>query len=492
MNAPGANSVSVAEHACALMLALARSITRADASMKAGRWQRSQLMGTELRGKTLGIAGLGRVGREVVIRARAFGMQVIAHDPFISKDVASELGTELVELDDLCRRSDFISLHMPASSETRHIVDAARLMVCKPSAYIINTARGELVDESALVDALESGGLAGAALDVFEAEPPDASRLPQLANVVATPHIAASTTEAQELVGVETAGGVRDFLRHGIVRNAVNFPTIGPEDFKRLRPYCVLAERLGCFLSQLMRAGVHRVGIRYYGEPAEHGGDLVASGALVGVFRTILSTTVTLVNARTVAHERRVEVVESRSSRPRSFANLLSLKLQTSAGDIWAEGVVFEPGTPRLVRLDGVDIEATLEGIMIVMRNHDQPGVIGEVGGILGRHGINIATFALGRGPGGAIGVVTVDEGDGDTRKASVVTEAVLDWFEGFRRYARRTSCACEGGSISSRASRRRQSRRESRPQPLRRSGPRGTSLRPLPLRARRGAPRAP
>ena len=421
MNAPGTNSVSVAEHTCALMLALARSITLADASMKVARWQRRHLVGTELRGKTLGIVGLGRVGREVVVRARAFRMQLIAHDPFISKHAASELGIELVELDELCRRADFISLHMPVSSKTRHVVDAARLMACKPSAYIINTASGELVD------ALESGRLAGAAVDVFETEPPSASRLPQLANVIATPHIAASTTEAQELVGVETAVGVRDFLQHGVVRNAVNLPTTDPEDFKRLGPYCVLADRLGSFLAQLTKGGVHRVGVRYYGEPAGNSGELIASGALVGVFRSMLSATVTLVNARAVARERRVEVVESHSSRPRSFANLLSLKLRTNTAEVWAEGVVFEPVTPRLVRLDGVDIEATLDGTMIVMRNYDQPGVIGEVGGILGRYGINIATFTLGRGPGGAVGVVTVDEGDRDAKRASVVNEAVLE-----------------------------------------------------------------
>lgn len=409
-NTPGANSVSVAEHTCALMLALARNVPQADASLKAGRWEKAALMGIELRGKTLGLVGLGRVGQEVAVRARAFEMHLLAHDPFIAAHVAEELGVELVPLDDLCARADFISLHAPSTPATRRLFDAARFGRIKPGARLINTARGDLVDEAALVAALASGRLAGAALDVFEEEPPHDHRLLSLPQVIVTPHIAASTTEAQQLVGLETARCLRDFLRDGLVRNAVNFPNIPAEEFRRLLPYTRLVERMGAFLAQIAEGRTQALGIRYYGELAQGPTDLLASAALVGLFRPMLASTVTPVNARAVATERGIEVIESRSSRPRNFTNLVSLKLHTNAGERWIEGAVFEPASPRLVLIDGVEIEAPLEGTLLVIRNNDQPGVIGEVGTILGRHGVNIATFALGRRAGGAVGIVTLDE----------------------------------------------------------------------------------
>ena len=415
LNAPGANSVSVAEHTCALMLALARSISRADATMKQGRWEKTSLVGAELHGKTLGVVGLGRIGREVVGRALAFGMCVLAHDPFISEQVAVDLVTELVSLDELCARADFVTLHVPSTSATRAMFDAARFARCKPGLRIINTARGDLIDEQALVEALQSGRVAGAGLDVFEAEPPVDGRLASLPHVIATPHIAGSTQEAQELVGLETAAAVRDFLRHGIVRNAVNFPSIAPEDFKRLQPFVTLAERLGLFLGQLADGRPETVGIRYYGGLTEGNSELLVGATLVGLFKSVLSSTVTPINARAIAAQRGLEVIESRSSRPRTFTSLLSVKLHTSKGERWVEGTVFQHGfqhgSPRLVLLDGVEVEAPLEGVLVVIRNNDQPGVIGAVGTILGRHGINIATFVLGRGPAGAVGVVNVDQG---------------------------------------------------------------------------------
>jgi D-3-phosphoglycerate dehydrogenase / 2-oxoglutarate reductase len=423
MNAPGANSVSVAELAMGLMLALSRSLPAADASMKRGVWDKKKLTGTELRGKTLGIVGLGRIGQEVAARARAFGMEIVAHDPFISEQIASGLGIELLSLDDLCARVDYMSLHLPATPETRHLMDAARLARCRPGVRIVNTARGELIDERALADAIEAGHIAGAGIDVFEVEPPSDWRLAKLPQVIATPHIAASTLEAQEQVGVETSVAVRDFLRDGVIRNAVNFPTIPGEAFAAVRPFMELAERLGVIVSQLATGRTHAIGIRYYGPLVTSNADLLASSVVAGVLRPMLSTRVTVVNARNVAAERGIEIIESRSSRPRDFSNLLSVKLHTTDGERWVEGTVFEPDRPRLILVDGVEVEAPLDGTAIVLTNNDQPGVIGEVGTILGRHGVNIASFGLGRRGGGAVGVVSVDAHREDAALARAVDE---------------------------------------------------------------------
>ncbi len=421
MNSPGANSVSVAEHALALMLALARAVPAADAAMKRGVWDKKRLTGAELRGKTLGVIGLGRVGQEVAARARAFGMEIIAHDPFISEQIAASLAIELMSIDDVCARADYLTLHAPATSDTRHLLDARRLALCKPGIKIINTARGELIDEAALAAAIERGHVAGAGLDVFEQEPPPDGRLTTLPQVVATPHIAASTVEAQELVGTETAMNVRDFLRDGVIRNAVNFPALPAEEYALARPWMQLAGRLGSLIAQLATGRTHGVSIRYYGPLVSARSEMLASAVVAGVLQPLLSSAVTIVNARAVAVQRGIEIIETRSSRPRDFTNLLSVKLQTSAGERWVEGTVFEPGSPRLASVDGVEIEAPLEGTLIVIANNDQPGVIGEVGTILGRHKLNIANFALGRGAAGAVGLVKIDEpsgGDGSLRRA--------------------------------------------------------------------------
>jgi D-3-phosphoglycerate dehydrogenase len=410
MNAPGANSISVAELAMGLVLALARHVPAADAAMKQGKWEKKKFLGEEVRDKTLGLAGLGRIGQEVARRAAAFGMRLIAHDPFISEQVAADMGVELVSLDDLFTRSDYVSLHMPSNEKTRNLVNAERLARAKKGIRLINTARGDLIDEKALADAIEAGTVGGAALDVFETEPPPDPRLQQLPQVVATPHIAASTREGQELVGVETAAALRDFLRDGIIRNAVNFPSVSAEEFSRLRPFVDLGERLGAFIAQLNDSRAHALGVRYYGDLSEGRNDMIVNAVLVGLFKPILETGVTPVNARSVAHDRGIEIVESRSSRPRNYTSLVSVKLHTSDGEKWVEGAVFEKTVPRLVLLDGIGIEAPLEGTMIVIRNNDQPGVIGEIGTILGQHGVNIANFALGREGKNAIGVVIVDE----------------------------------------------------------------------------------
>ena len=422
MNAPGANSISVAELAMAQLLALARKIPAADASMKQGKWDKKSFLGEEVRGKVLGLAGLGRIGQEVAKRARAFEMTTIAHDPFINAQVARELDVELVSFDDLCARADFLSLHMPSTPETRHIFNADRLARCKKGIRIINTARGDLIDEQALAAAIQSGHVGGAALDVFQQEPTSDHTLQQLPQVVATPHIAASTREGQELVGVETATALRDFLKSGIIRNAVNFPSVPADEFQRLQPYIALARQLGNLLGQMGDARIEGVSVRYYGELARASNPLIVSAVLVGLFRAILSESVTAVNARSVAAARGIEIEESQSSRKRSYASLISIKLHTSAGERWVEGTVVR-GQPRLIELNGVDIEAPLEGTMLLMMNNDQPGVIGAVGTILGRHDINIANFALGRTDTGAVGVVNVDDPAGTGFSRDVLEE---------------------------------------------------------------------
>jgi len=419
MNAPGANSISVAELAVGMMLSLARHLPAADAAMKQGKWEKKKFLGEEVREKTLGLAGLGRIGQEVARRAAAFDMRIIAHDPFISEDKAADLGVSLVSLDDLFARSDYLSLHMPSTPTTKNIVNADRLAKAKKGIRIINTARGDLIDEAALADAIESGQVGGAALDVFQKEPTVDHRLQMLAPVVATPHIAASTREGQELVGMETIAALRDFLRDGVIRNAVNFPSVSAEEFARMKPFLELGERLGHFIAQMNDGRVKALGIRYYGDLTTVRTEMIANSVLVGLFKPMLEVGVTPVNARNVAHERGIEIIESKSTRGRNYTSLLSVKLHTPDGERWVEGAVFEKTTPRLVLLDAIGVEAPLEGTMIVIRNTDQPGVIGDIGTLLGKHRVNIANFALGRNENSAVGVVIVD--------AETVADNVLD-----------------------------------------------------------------
>jgi D-3-phosphoglycerate dehydrogenase / 2-oxoglutarate reductase len=431
MNAAGANSVSVAEHTLALLLALARAIPAADASMKRGVWEKKKLMGTELRGKVLGIVGFGRIGREVAARARSFGMEIVGYDPFIAARAAESSGVPLVSLDELFQRADFLTLHVPALDETRHMLNAQSLARCRKGVRIVNTARGELIDEKALADAIEAGHVAGAALDVFETEPPTDPRLTSLPQVIATPHIAASTTEAQEQVGVEIALSVRDYLGEGLIRNAVNFPAIAPDEFPRVRPYLRLGELLGGLVAQCLHARPESIGIRYYGPLTTQYESIIGSGVLAGALSTFMDNGVTPINARALAAQRGLEIVESRSSRPRDYVNVISIKLRGGGRERWVEGTVFEPASPRLCTLDGVPVEAPLGGTLIVMSNEDRPGVIGDVGSTLGRHGVNIGSFALGRNEQGAVGVISVDPvadlepAVAELRKVAAIREAV-------------------------------------------------------------------
>jgi D-3-phosphoglycerate dehydrogenase len=400
MNTPGGNAVSVAEHALALLLALARSVPQLAAATRAGRWEKSGAQGIEVRGKTLGLIGLGRVGGEVARRARAMEMRVVACDPFLSENAARDAGAELVTLDDLLARADFISLHTALSPATEKIINAAALGKMKRGARLINTARGELVDEAALAEALRSGQLAGAALDVFAVEPPRDSPLLAMPNVIATPHVAGSTEEAQEEVGTLIAQQVRDFLVEGTLRNAVNLPALSAEQYNRVRPYLVLGERLGSLVAQVAAGSVGRVRIAYAGEPAEIGTHVVRNAVLAGILNTALEEKVNLVNAAGVAAARGLAVEEHTRRREQGFPNTIevtSLPGGPPRRALSVEGTVLWGSTPRILSIDGMPLEAPLEGTILFTRNRDVPGVIGQMGTVLGSLGINIATFALGR-----------------------------------------------------------------------------------------------
>jgi D-3-phosphoglycerate dehydrogenase / 2-oxoglutarate reductase len=401
MSTPGGNAVSVAEHTFALLLALARQVPRLDKAIHEGRWEKSSAGGTELRGKTLGLIGLGRIGSEVAVRARAFDMRVVGYDPYISEAAAHEIQAELVPLEKLLAESDYVSLHTGLSAATEKLINAATIGKMKKGARLINTARGELVDEAALAEALKSGRLAGAGIDVFVEEPPKNSPLVELPNVIATPHVAGSTAEAQEEVGTQIAVQVRDYLAEGLIRNAVNLPALSADQYRRVRPYLALAERLGSLVSQAAPTRPARIRIRYAGEVADVGTHLLRSAVLAGALNTVLDEKVNVVNAPAVAAARGLVVEEETRRREHGFPNTLEVaalpeKSGSKAG-FTAEGTVLYDGSPRILQIEGIPLEAQLEGTILYLRNRDEPGVIGKVGTALGKLGVNIATFALGR-----------------------------------------------------------------------------------------------
>ena len=403
MSTPGGNAVSVAEHTFALLLALARQVPRLDKAIHEGRWEKSSAAGTEVRGKTLGLIGLGRIGSEVAVRAEAFDMRVLGYDPYISEAAAREVQVELVPLEKLLAESDFVSLHTALSPATQNLINANTLAQMKQGARLVNAARGELIDEAALAEALKSGKLAGAALDVFVEEPPKNSPLIGLPNVIATPHVAGSTAEAQEEVGTQVAAQVRDYLAEGVIRNAVNLPALSPDQYRRGRPYVALAERLGSLVAQAAPARPARIRIRYAGEVAEVGTHLLRSAVLTGLLNAVLDEKVNVVNAPQVAAARHLAVEEETRRREHGFPNTLevsSLPDKASsdpAAEFSVEGTVLHDGSPRALQINGIPVESQLEGTILYLRNRDEPGVIGQVGSTLGQLGVNIATFALGR-----------------------------------------------------------------------------------------------
>jgi len=409
MNSPLGNMVSTAEFALALILALARNVPQADASIKAGRWERKSFPGVELQGKRIGIVGLGRIGREVAARCRALGMEVLGYDPFVSAAAAEALKVRLLPMEELVRTCDFLSLHTTLTAETRNLIGAGLLAKAKPGIRIVNAARGELVDESALLAALESGRGAGAALDVHGQEPPVDWRLAQHPRVVATPHIGAQTEEAQERVGTEIAVQVRDLLKGGVIQQAVNFFAFSADVYDQVRPAMDLAERLGRFLGQVCSGTPERIEVGLYGEFREMDVKPLLPAAVAAILKTHVPQGLTIVNACSVAKERGIQVVESTSSSPIAFANLVALRLKTSESEVSVAGTVFGRNHPRLVDVDGVEVDVIPQGHMLLVKNEDTPGIIGHVGTLLGDRAINIARMNVGRKPGSGRAVMLIE-----------------------------------------------------------------------------------
>jgi D-3-phosphoglycerate dehydrogenase len=433
MNAPDGNTITTAEHTIALLIALARRIPQANSSLKSGRWERKTFVGVELQGKTLGVVGLGRIGRTVAARARAFGMNIVAFDPFIAPEQARDLEIQLATLEDLFGRADFITIHTPLTAETRGVIGRDAFSRMKKGVRIINCARGGLVDEGALYEAIKSGTVAGAALDVFVDEPPAADHpLLMLDEVIATPHLGASTTEAQEGVAFTVAEQMRDYLLTGALRGAVNVPSLGTKELAVLRPYIELAEKLGRFQAQLIDGPVREVKLELAGELVELNAAPVTRSFLAGLLRDV-SARVNAVNAFLIADERGIDVTTSyvRASAdfvPAIRTRVLSNDLQQSvAGTIFGFGEQAREG--RITEIDGFHIEAIPRGHMLVMRNRDVPGVIGRVGTILGERGVNISRFHLGRRERGgeAMAVIEVDAGaDAETLDALRSLQEIL------------------------------------------------------------------
>ena len=412
MNTPGGNTISTAEHAFSLLMSLARNIPQASASIKAGKWDRKSFEGVELYGKTLAIIGMGRIGTEVARRAMAFGMRVLAYDPYLSASRARSLQVELIEnLDELLPRADFITLHMPMTPETHHILNAERLAKCKRGVRIINAARGGLIDELALLEALKNKHVAGAALDVFEIEPPPADfAMRDLPNAIFTPHLGASTAEAQESVGIEIAHAIRAALLQGEIRNAVNMPSIDAKTLAVIGPYLQFGERLGRFLSQIAPKRCELLNINYSGKVSDVDMTPVTRAVLKGYLHTAGGSDVNWVNAPAFAETIGLKVTESRVSVPGEFTELIELSAGCAGESIAVAGTFFG-NTPRIVKINNRHVEARPEGVLLLLENRDRPGIVGLVGTMLGKHKVNIASMALSRNaPGGeALTVLNLD-----------------------------------------------------------------------------------
>ncbi|MGH6944582.1 MAG: phosphoglycerate dehydrogenase [Geminicoccaceae bacterium] len=411
MNTPFGNSVTTAEHTIALMLALARRVAAADRSTRGGKWEKSRFMGSELAGKSLGLIGCGNVGSIVADRAQGMKMKVIAYDPFLSNERAEVLGVEKVELDQLLARADVISLHTPLNESTRNILGGKALAGTRQGVRIVNCARGGLVDERALYDAIRAGHVAGAALDVFAEEPARSSPLFELEEVVVTPHLGASTAEAQEKVAVQIAEQMADYLITGAVVNALNMAPVTAEEAPRLKPYMMLAQQLGSFAGQLTETGLRQATITYAGQVASLNTRPLTATLLQGLLAPLLDS-VNMVNAPLVARERNIAITTVHREEIEGYQTLIRLALATERGERSVAGTLFHERRPRLVEISEIEIEAELGPHMLFVRNHDKPGFIGALGRLLGDAGINIATFHLGRArPGGnAIALIEVDQ----------------------------------------------------------------------------------
>jgi len=420
MNTPGGNTITTGEHAISMMLSLARKIPQATASMKNGKWEKNSFMGNEIFNKTLGIIGIGRVGSIVADRAQGLKMNVIAYDPYMSTEAAAKIGISLVSLDDLLKHSDFISVHTPMTKETRGIVNAKAFAKMKKGVYIINCARGGIVSEKDLYDALVSGKVAGAALDVFEEEPTKNKELVGLENVICTPHLGASTDEAQINVAIAVAEQIADCLTKGEIRNAVNFPSVSAELLHVIQPYLDLAEILGKFQAQVVTGGINELIVEYSGTILDYNVAPLTISLLKGLLTPVLKDSINYINAPVVAKERGIKVVESKSSAVGDYTSLITVTLKTSTGTHCAAGALFGRQDPRIVQIDKFAVEVIPEGYMLVLSNYDRPGVIGNIGSTLGENDVNIARLHLSRDQvnNQALVVLSTD---------SAVSEAVLD-----------------------------------------------------------------
>ncbi|MFH1779023.1 MAG: phosphoglycerate dehydrogenase [Candidatus Omnitrophota bacterium] len=411
MNTPGGNTISTAEHTMSLILSLSRNIPQANVSLREGKWDRNKYMGVELYGKTLGIVGLGRIGTEVAKRATSFGMKVIAYDPYLTVEKALELGIELVDFKKILKNSDYITVHTPITDETKNMFSDEEFAQMKPGVRIINCARGGIVDEAALVRAIESGKVAGAALDVYETEPPKDFSLFNSDKIVATPHLGASTEEAQVNVAIEVSKQVVDALLGRGIRNAVNVPSVDPELLKVIRPYIELSEKMGLLISQLTEGRTREIKIQYSGDIVAHELAPVTIAFLKGFLTPILQETVNYVNASFIAKERGIKVIETKSSQMEEFSNLILIDTQTDKAKISVAGTLSPRKDPRIVKINDFYVEAIPSGYMLILSNIDRPGIIGQIGTILGQNSINIAGMTFGRikEGGDAITVLNVD-----------------------------------------------------------------------------------
>ena len=401
MNTPYGNMITTAEHAIALMFAVARQIPEADASTRAGKWEKSRFMGVELTGKTLGVVGAGNIGGIVCQKAVGLGMKVVAYDPFLSEERAGKLGVSKVELDALLGAADVITLHVPLTDQTRNILSRENLAKTKPGVRIVNCARGGLVDEAALADLLRSGHVAGAALDVFAVEPATDSPLFALPNVVCTPHLGASTTEAQENVAVQVAQQMSDYLLTGAVSNALNMPSVTAEEAKVMGPWLKLADHLGAFAGQLTDEAIEQIDILYNGSAAGLNLDAMNCAVIAGVMKSV-NPDVNMVSAPVVARDRGVEIATTRQDKTGVFDGYVKLTLRTARRERSVAGTVFLDGKPRFIQIKGINIDAEVGAHMLYTTNRDEPGIIGALGRTLGEGGVNIANFTLGRSTRGA------------------------------------------------------------------------------------------
>jgi D-3-phosphoglycerate dehydrogenase len=412
MNAPAGNTISTCEHTMSMLLAMSRNIPQSNSSTRKGEWKRSKFMGIELYKKTLGIVGLGRIGREVARRAASFGMKIKGYDPYLSKEVAEELGIEVVELNELLKTSDFITVHVPLTDDTTHMISDKQFDMMKKGARVINCARGGIIDEQALIKAVKEGKIAGAALDVFESEPPDPnSELLKLDNVTVSCHLGASTEEAQVNVAIEIAECVSDFLLGRGIRNAANYPNIDAELYKILKPYIIMSEKLGNFASQIVEGRINEVEVKFSGEITKHDTASLTMAIVKGLLYPVLKETVNFINAIPLARSRGIQIKQTKTSIDEEFMNLVSLTVKSDKMTKTVAATLSPKREPRIVKIDDFYVEAAPYGQILMMKNWDVPGIIGNVGTLMGKHNINIAAMVFGRKtPGGeAVSILNID-----------------------------------------------------------------------------------